>query len=103
MKTKTTKIYDYIWTAYGIEQPVTEYKFHLVRKWRFDFAWPKWMLAVEIDGGAFIQGRHNRGKGFVSDQEKGNAAIELGWRVLHYTPGTINFEQIKRIMILPQF
>ena len=56
------------------------------RRWRFDFAWPDRMLAVEIDGGAFSGGRHTRGAGFSEDCRKLNAATLLGWRVLRF-PG----------------
>ena len=55
------------------------------RRWRFDFAWPDRMLAVEIDGGAFSGGRHTRGAGFSEDCRKLNAATLLGWRVLRFT------------------
>lgn len=54
------------------------------RRWRFDFAWPDRMLAVEIDGGAFSGGRHTRGAGFSEDCRKLNAATLLGWRVLRF-------------------
>lgn len=58
-----------------------EYCFHPDRHWRFDFAWPRAMLAVEIDGGQWQVrgGRHARD----TDREKGNEAARLGWRVLH--------------------
>ena len=64
---------------------VQEYRFHTVRKWRFDFAWPSKMLAVELDGGTWISGRHNTGIGIDSDCEKYNAATLDGWRVLRFT------------------
>jgi very-short-patch-repair endonuclease len=57
----------------------------LRRDWRFDFAWPDRMLAVEVEGGVWVSGRHTRGSGFVKDAEKYNAATVLGWRVLRYT------------------
>lgn len=38
-----------------------EHRFHPVRKWRFDAAFPVRKIAVEIDGGVFVQGRHMRG------------------------------------------
>lgn len=64
--------------------PVREYKFHPVRKWPFDFAWPEAKLAVEIQGGTYkrIRGRHSRGPGQHNDFDKYNAAQLLGWRVV---------------------
>ena len=55
------------------------------RRWYFDFAWPKHMLAVEIEGGVYNRGRHVRGKGYTDDCTKYNAALLLGWRVLRFT------------------
>ena len=66
-------------------EPESEYRFHPFRKWRFDFAWPDKKVAVEMDGGVFTGGAHVRGGHYQSDCEKGNAAVLLGWRVLHYT------------------
>jgi very-short-patch-repair endonuclease len=65
--------------------PEREYAFHPVRRWRFDFAWPELRLAVEVEGGVYSQGRHNRPQGFIGDTEKYNAAAEAGWTVLRYT------------------
>ncbi|WP_139121780.1 PDDEXK family nuclease [Piscirickettsia litoralis] len=73
-----------------------EYRFHPKRRWRFDFAMPVYKLAVEVEGGAYSQGRHTRGKGFEADCEKYNAAAELGWRVLRYTP-----QQVEKIYCYP--
>lgn len=55
------------------------------RRFRFDFAFPEHMLAVEIDGGTWVQGRHNRPKGYAKDCEKLNLAVLHGWRVLRFT------------------
>lgn len=57
-----------------------EHRFHPERMWRFDFAFPSVKLAVEIDG----RGRHQSIAGVRADCEKGNEAIRLGWRVLHF-------------------
>lgn len=65
-------------------QPVREYKFDSVRKWRFDFAWPNLLLAVEVEGGIWTNGRHTRGKGFLDDCKKYNHAVLNGWRVLRF-------------------
>jgi len=77
----------------GLPKPVIEHPFAkpLGRRHRFDLAWPERMLALEIDGGVWIRGggRHNRGAGFLRDQEKFNLATQLGWRVLRCTPDDI--------------
>lgn len=63
-----------------------EYRFHPRRKWRFDVAWSERMIAVEIDGGVWVQGRHSRGAGQVADNEKINVAQSMGWDVYRFTP-----------------
>ncbi len=55
------------------------------RKWRFDFAWPAYRVAVELHGGTFAGGRHNTGQGMAKDCEKARAAALQGWHVLPYT------------------
>lgn len=70
------------------EEGVLEVRFHPSRRWRFDVAFKKAKLAVEIDGGGFIRGggRHSRGVGIEQDCEKYAEAMLLGWRVLRVTP-----------------
>ncbi len=63
--------------------PERELVFHPKRKWRFDFAFPEKMIAVEVEGG--MGGRHQRIGGFVGDCHKYNAAALLGWRVFRFT------------------
>lgn len=63
-----------------------ELKFYGTRRWKFDFALPDRMTAIEIEGGAFTRGRHTRGVGFIKDMEKYNHAALLGWKVLRFTP-----------------
>jgi hypothetical protein len=71
-----------------------EMRFHRGRKWRADFAIGEWLLwppilgslLVEIEGGAFVGGRHTRGPAFEKDCEKYAAAAILGYRVIRVTP-----------------
>lgn len=59
-----------------------EHRFHPSRRWKFDFAWPSRLLALEVEGGTYAGGRHTRGAGYGKDIEKYNEAALCGWRVL---------------------
>ena len=83
------KIFSKMCLAFGVPEPVTEHRFHPARKWRMDYAWPACKVALEVEGGLFIGGRHNRPVGMQKDFEKYNAAACLGWRVLRCTPRTL--------------
>ena len=67
-----------------------EFKFHPDRKWRADFHIVGHKLLVEVEGGIWSGGRHTRGKGYIGDMEKYNAAVGMGYRVLRFST-----EQVK--------
>ncbi len=73
----------------GLPRPEREFLFHRKRKWRFDLAWPDLLIAVEVEGGIWVGGRHVRGEGYEADCEKYNEAQLAGWMVLRFTPGMI--------------
>ncbi len=56
------------------------------RKWALDWAFVMERLAVEVEGGYAIGGRHTTVKGFLRDVEKYNVLACLGWRLLRVTP-----------------
>lgn len=62
----------------GIKARLAE---HGLSDWRFDFAWPEVMFAVEVEGGGWSGGRHTRGAGFAADMQKYHHAAALGWFV----------------------
>lgn len=66
-----------------------EFRFHPERRWRFDFALQDEKIAIEIEGGIFIQGGHNRGVAYMDDCEKYNEAAMMGWMVLRYSVRTL--------------
>ncbi len=76
--------------AAGLSRPVPEYRFHPTRKWRFDWAWPDFKIALEIEGGVWTGGRHIRGSGFVKDIEKYNEAAIANWKVIRVTTKMFN-------------
>lgn len=63
----------------GCEQ---QFKFHHSRQWRFDFAWPRYKIAIDINGGTYNRGKHSRGPAQRNDYEKWSEASILGWMVL---------------------
>lgn len=65
---------------------IREYRFHPTRKWRFDYAVPSYRIALEVEGGVWVQGRHTRPQGFLGDIEKYNTATLMGWRLIRTTP-----------------
>ena len=83
---RETNIADAFFALAGLEPPLRNHVFAPPRKWALDFAWPKRQLALEVEGGVWTRGRHVRGKGFILDIEKYNAATLLGWRLFRIAP-----------------
>ncbi len=75
--------------ANGLLPPRREFEFALPRKFRFDFAWPEHLLAVEIEGGGH-HSRHRGRDGFARDAIKYNLAAINGWCVLRYTSSMVH-------------
>ena len=85
-------------TVVGLPEPMREHRFHPVRRWRFDFAWPEIKFAVEVEGvtrygrnanGSMRLGRHQTAKGIEADLEKYEAAMLLGWDVYRCSQGMV--------------
>lgn len=74
-----------------------EYKFHPKRKWRADFHIVGKKILVEVEGGVWSNGRHTRGKGYIGDMEKYNAAVLMGYQVLRFST-----EQVKSGLAVQQ-
>jgi very-short-patch-repair endonuclease len=74
----------------GLPTPSCEFRFHPVRKWRFDYVFLDYRVAIEREGGVWTGGRHTRGAGFMKDMEKYNTATSMGWKILRFTPSDIH-------------
>jgi len=61
-----------------------------LKDWRFDWAWPDVMVAVEMEGGVYSLGRHVRGKGYEGDCIKYNFAQSQGWSLYRFTGGMLD-------------
>lgn len=80
-------LYDQSLLAAGAPPSTPEYLFarDIKRRWRIDRAWPEQRLAVEIEGGIHMRGRHLRPAGFVADMEKYNELALRGWLLIRVT------------------
>lgn len=74
-----------------------EFKFHQSRKWRADFHLKGRMILIEVEGGIWSGGRHTRGKGYIGDMKKYNAATMLGYQVIRFST-----EQVKSGLAIQQ-
>lgn len=75
--------------AAQLPEPEQQFRFCEGRKWAADFCWPDIGLIVEIDGGAFIQGRHNRAAGRSKDCQRDAEAALLGFTVYRATTALV--------------
>lgn len=76
---------NYVKQELGLDM-VTEFRFHPKRRWKFDYAIPNYKIAIEVEGGIWKYGRHNRASGFLLDIEKYNEASVAGWILIRTTP-----------------
>ncbi len=77
-----------------------EYRFDAKRRWRADFAHLEARVLIEIEGGIWVNGRHNRAAGFNTDLEKYLAAGLAGWPVFRFGPDQITLENVERLVVL---
>lgn len=77
----------------------TEYQFDEKRKWRFDWAFPAVLTAVEYEG-LFRKDKGKTGHtsitGVMRDIEKYNRAAELGWTIIRVAAH--NYKSVHQIL-----
>jgi hypothetical protein len=69
------------------------------RKWRSDIAWPSVRVALEIDGGTWTMGRHNRPGAVLKEMEKANGYAERLWLDFHAPWEWIEIGQIEESIV----
>ena len=93
--------------AHKIPNPLVEHRFHPTREWRFDYAWPAELVALEVEGGIFSkdgkQSAHRSISGILRDIEKYSEAACLGWRILRVIPDDLQnqktMDRIRRALL----
>jgi hypothetical protein len=69
--------------------PVEEWVAIPGRKFRFDFGWPDYNLAIEVQGGIWGLGAHSGGTGALRDFEKQSLAAIHGIYLITCGPSQI--------------
>lgn len=89
-----------LWRAHGGPPLEAEFRFHPARRWRADFAHVPSRTLIEVEGGIYVHGRHNRGAGFEADLEKYLEATLAGWRVVRLGPASLTAPVVARLVEL---
>ena len=89
-----------LWRAAGGPPLEAEFRFHPQRRWRADFAHVPSRTLIEIEGGIYVQGRHNRAAGFAADIEKYLEAALDGWRVVRLGRAELTFPVVERLVAM---
>ncbi len=90
--------FEALWSHLGGPRLAPEYRFHPVRRWRFDYALPALQVAIELEGGIYAAGRHVRPLGFMRDAEKYNQAAAAGWLLFRLPTGMVNEANVGMIL-----
>jgi hypothetical protein len=96
-KEKLVRAFDALWATWQGPPLAKEYYFHVRRRWRMDYYHEPTRTAIEIHGGVWSNGRHVRGKGFLEDIEKMNAAAMQGITVLQLGTGQVDAAHVAEI------
>ena len=77
MKLSPSTKFEILWKSLGGWGLLKEYKFADSRRFRFDYYHIDG-VAVELEGGIWVRGRHTNPSGFLNDMEKYNLAASMG-------------------------
>jgi hypothetical protein len=77
MKITPSAKFELLWRSLGGGELKKEHKFAVGRRFRFDYYHIDG-VAIELEGGVWVRGRHTRPSGFLNDMEKYNLASSMG-------------------------
>lgn len=87
-------LWEYLYPNLDLE---AEYRFHPVRRFRFDYAHLETRTAIEINGGRWSKSGHSSPSGLKRDYEKINLAILEGWVVFQLCDEMIDGDWLDKI------
>lgn len=96
---KNERWFENRWKLIGGQPHEREFRFHKVRRWRFDACWKNVKVALEIDGG----GHKLYWAMYRRDVEKMNAALFLGWQVFRVTTDMVRADDVRFLEELKEY
>jgi len=112
-KSVLEKQFQFMWNALQGAPLEREWRVSPKRRFRFDFAIPKIKVAIEIEGGTWVNrrvkkksgeevtvqgGAHNSGTGYIKDVKKYNISQYKGWSLFRFTGEMINTAEIEPLI-----
>ena len=82
---------------FGLPPPKTQVHPHVNVDWRFDFAWPDKMLAVEIQG---YGAGHTSYLSMLKDYKKHNFSVSEGWTILYFMSEHLSPSMVHHMVLL---
>ncbi len=82
------------WLVFKNIKFVRQFKPFKDRRYACDFYLPDYNVVIEIEGGQWINGRHQRGAGYKNDIEKYNLITLSGYKIVRLT--TDHFMRISK-------
>ena len=90
--------FELLWRTLNGPKLESEFRFHPTRRWRADYAHLPSRTLIELEGGVWVGGRHNRATGFVADAEKYFEAALAGWRVVRLVNSQLTLPNLARLV-----
>jgi very-short-patch-repair endonuclease len=90
------RTFEVVWKRNGGPSLETEFKFCPTREWRADYRIGN--VLIELEGGVFSGGRHNRSGGYSEDCAKYNMAAMLGYTVIRIPTGFATDNYLQQII-----
>jgi len=97
MKMTPSAKFELLWRSLGGWGLLKEYKFADSRRFRFDYYHIDG-VAVELEGGIWVRGRHTNPSGFLNDMEKYNLAASMGILVFRVPSHDISAKWLSLIL-----
>jgi len=98
LKRKFARTFEDAWRLCGGPELEKEHYFDPERQWRADYLHRPTMTLIELEGGAWTNGRHVRGQGFINDCLKYNRAGILGYRLVRIPTGYATTTYLSQII-----